>query len=321
MRIVALDSFATDQGAPDAFWGPLKALGEVLLHPRTAPGDLLARCQGAGAVLTNKVALGAAQLAALPELRYVGVVATGTNVIDLDAARAAGVVVTNVPGYSTEAVAQLVFALILQFTHDVAGHAAAVRAGDWAAAPDYCFFRQPLTELAGKTMALLGSGAIGEAVARIAGAFGMRVVRAAVPGSPTRAPRVPLNEALALADVVSLHCPLTPATQGMVDARFLQAMRPDAILINTGRGALVDEGALAQALEEGRLRGVGLDVLSAEPPPGDHPLTRADAAWSRRVVITPHIGWGTIEARHRLARAVADNLEAFLAGQPRNRVA
>src|SRR3569623_3090959 len=190
MRIVALDSFATDHGAPDAFWGPLKALGEVVLHYRTTPENLLARCQGAGAVLTNKVALGAAQLAALPELRYVGVVATGTNVIDLEAARAAGVVVTNVPGYATDAVAQLVFALILLFTHDVAGHAAAVRAGGWAQAPDYCFFRQPLTELAGKTLALVGSGAIGEAVAKLATAFGMRVVRAAVPGSPTSVARL-----------------------------------------------------------------------------------------------------------------------------------
>jgi glycerate dehydrogenase len=272
-------------------------------------------------VLTNKVVLGAAELAALPELRYVGVLATGTNIVDLPAARAAGVVVTNVPGYATESVAQLVFALILHFTHDVAGHAAAVRSGAWTQAPDYCFFRQPLTEVAGKTLALMGSGAIGEAVARIAEAFGMHVVRAAVPGSPTCAARVPLPEALALADVVSLHCPLTPATAGLVDARFLEAMRPDAILLNTGRGGLIDEAALAHALDQGRLRGVGLDVLSTEPPPPGHPLTRADVPWSQRLVITPHIGWGTIEARHRLAQAVADNLGAFLAGQPRHRVA
>ena len=321
MRIVVLDSFATDQGDPEPFWAPLRALGEVVLHPRTAPGDVVARCRGADAVLTNKVVLGAAELAALPGLRYVGVVATGTNVIDLAAARAAGVVVTNVPGYATDAVAQLVFALILHFTHDVAGHAAAVRAGGGAQAPDYCFFRQPLTELAGKTLALVGSGAIGEAVAKIATAFGMRVVRAAVPGSPTSAARMPLGEALALADVVSLHCPLAPATERLVDARFLQAMRPDAILINTGRGGLIDEAALAHALEQGRLRGVGLDVLSTEPPPAAHPLTRAEMPWSHRVVITPHIGWGTIEARQRLAQAAAENLRAYLAGQPRHRVA
>lgn len=321
MRIVVLDSYATDQGDPEAFWSPLRALGEVVLYPRTAPADVVARCQGAAAVLTNKVALGVAELSALPELRYVGVVATGINVIDVAAARARGVVVTNVPGYATDAVAQLVFALILHFTHDVAGHAADVRGGAWAQGPDYCFFRQPLTELRGKTLALVGSGAIGEATAKVAEAFGMKVVRAAVPGSPTRAPRVPLNDALALADVVSLHCPLTPATERLVGASFLQAMRPDAILINTGRGGLIDEAALAHALGQGRLRGVGLDVLSAEPPPANHPLTRPDAPWTHRVVITPHIGWGTIEARHRLARAVADNLTAFLAGQPQNRVA
>jgi len=321
MRIVVLDSYTTDQGEPESFWAPLRAFGEVTLHPRTAAGDVVARCQGATAVLTNKVVLGAAELAALPDVRYVGVLATGTNVVDLAAARAAGVVVTNVPGYATDAVAQLVFGLILHFTHDVAGHAAAVRSGGWTESPDYCFFRQPLTELAGKTLALVGSGAIGEAVARIAEAFGMKTVRGAVPGSATRAARVPLQQALPLADVVSLHCPLTAATQGLVGARFLQAMRPDAILINTGRGGLIDEAALVHALDQGRLRGVGLDVLSAEPPPAGHPLTRADASWSRRVVITPHIGWGTVEARHRLARAVADNLAAFVAGQPRNRVA
>jgi len=321
MRIVVLDAFTTDQGNPAAFWAPLQALGDVELHSRTAPADVVARCRGAAAVLTNKVVLGAAELAALPDLRYVGVLATGTNIVDLAAARAAGVVVTNVPAYATAAVAQLVFALILHFTHDVAGHAARVRAGDWAAAPDYCFFAQPLTELAGKTLVLVGSGAIGEAVARAGEAFGMRVVRAQVPGSPTRAARMPLDEALALGDVVSLHCPLTPATSGLVGARFLRTMRADAILINTGRGGLIDEAALAHALEQGRLRGVGLDVLSSEPPPANHPLTRPDASWSRRVVITPHIGWGTIEARHRLADAVAENLRAFLAGQPRNRVA
>lgn len=321
MRIVVLDSYTTDQGEPDAFWAPLRALGDVVLYPRTAARDVVGRCQGATAILTNKVVIGAAELAALPEARYVGVLATGTNVVDLAAARGAGVVVTNVPDYATDSVAQLVLALILHFTHDVAGHAAAVRAGAWAEAPDYCFFRQPLTELAGKTLALVGSGAIGEAVAKIADALGMRTVRAAVPGSPTRAPRVPLQQALALADVVSLHCPLTAATQGLVGARFLQAMRPDAILINTGRGGLIDEAALAHALDQGRLRGVGLDVLSAEPPPAGHPLTRADAPWSRRVAITPHIGWGTIEARRRLAHAVAENLSAFLAGEPRHRVA
>lgn len=318
MRIVVLDSFTTDQGNPDAFWGPLRALGEVALYPRTSPDDIVARCQGASAVMTNKVVLGRTELAALPELRYVGVLATGTNIVDVAAARAAGVAVTNVPAYATASVAQLVFALILRFTHDVSAHDAAVKAGGWAASADFCFFRQPLSELGGKTLALVGTGAIGGAVARIAEAFGMRVVRAAVPGS-TSLGRVPLAEALAMADVVSLHCPLTETTRGLVDSRFLEAMKPSAILINTGRGGLVDEAALAAALGAGRLRGVGLDVLSAEPPPPDHPLTNPNAPWRERLVVTPHIGWGAEEARHRLAHAVADNLAAFLAGEPRNR--
>jgi glycerate dehydrogenase len=213
-----------------------------------------------------------------------------------------------------------VLALLLHFSQDVAGHAAAVKAGAWAASPDFCFFTQPMFELAGKTLVLVGSGAIGGAVARIAEAFGMGVVRAAVPGSPTSAGRVALGAALPAADVVSLHCPLTDATRGMVDAPFLAAMKPGAILINTARGALVDEGALVSALSGGRLGGVGLDVLAVEPPPADHPLCDPRAPWAGRVVVTPHIGWGAIEARRRLAAAATENLRAFIAGQRQNRV-
>jgi glycerate dehydrogenase len=321
MRIVLLDSYAADQGQPEVFWQGFHRLGEVAIYPRTAAEDILTRARGATAIIINKVVVDAATLAALPELGYVGVLATGVNVVDLAAARAAGVAVTNVPGYSSESVAQLVFALIFAFTHDVAGHAAAVAAGQWAASPDYCFFRQPLTELADKTLVVVGSGAIGNAVARIGEAFGMRVLRAAVPGSLTTAARTPLAECLAAGDIVSLHCPLTDTTRGLVDERFLAAMKADAILLNTGRGPLIDEAALVAALDAGRLRGVGLDVLSSEPPPADHPLIRPEAPWARRVVITPHIGWGTVEARHRLAAAAVDNLVAFLAGHPRNRVA
>lgn len=321
MRIVLLDSFTTDQGQPDHFWQPFSRLGEVVVHPRTAPAEVRERARGAEAIITNKVPVDAALLAALPDLRYLGVLATGVNVVDLAAARAANVAVTNVPGYSSEAVAQLVFALVLTFTHDVAGHAAAVKAGQWAASPDYCFFLQPLTELAGKTLVVVGSGGIGGAVARIAEAFGMRVLRAAVPGSPTNAGRTPLADCLAAGDIVSLHCPLTDATRGLVDGRFLAAMKPDAILVNTGRGQLIDERALVATLEAGRLRGAGLDVLSAEPPPRDHPLTNPNAPWAGRVVVTPHIAWGTIEARHRLVEIAAANLAAFLAGRALNRVA
>jgi glycerate dehydrogenase len=300
----------------------LHALGQLVVHPRSADADILARCAGATAALTNKVPFAAATFAALPDLRYVGVLATGTNVVDLAAARAAGVAVTNVPSYAAASVAQHVFALILHFAQDVPGHAAAVKAGAWAASPDFSFFTKAIHELAGKTLVLVGSGAIGGAVARIAEAFGMRVVRAAVPGSPPRAgeTRTPLADALPAADVVSLHCPLTDATRGLVGARFLGTMKPGAILINTARGPLVDEAALIAALASGRLGGVGLDVLGVEPPPADHPLGDARAPWAGRVVVTPHIGWGAVEARRRLAAEAAENLRAFIAGERRNRV-
>jgi glycerate dehydrogenase len=323
VRIVILDSFAADQGEVDSFWAGLRVLGELEVFPRTDDDDaVVARCRGADAALTNKVAFPAERFAALPGLRYVGVLATGTNVVDLDAARAASVAVTNVPSYAAASVAQHVLALVLHFSQDVAGHAAAVRAGAWAASPDFCFFVRPMFELEGKTLVLVGSGAIGGAVARIAEAFGMRVVRAAVPGSPTRAgaARTPLAQALPAADVVSLHCPLTEATRGMVDADFLAAMKPGAILINTARGALIDDAALIAALASGKLGGAGLDVLAVEPPPADHPLTDPRAPWADRIVVTPHIGWGAIEARRRLAAEATENLRAFLAGQRRNRV-
>ena len=319
MRIVLLDSFAADQGEP-APWDDLAALGDLAAYPHTLDAEVIARCAGAQAVLTNKVPIGAPVMEAVPSLRYIGVVATGTNMVDLTAARARGIAVTNVPGYATDSAAQLVFALILHFTHDVAGHSADVKAGRWAASPDFCFFRQPLTELAGKTLVVVGSGHIGGAVARIGEAFGMRVLRAAVPGSPSGGARAPLLEAAAAADVVSLHCPLTAATEKLVNAAFLATMKPDAILINTGRGGLVDDAALLAALRAGRLRGVGLDVLRVEPPPADHPLTDARAPFTSRVVVTPHIAWGTVEARRRIRAEVAKNLQAFLAGATRNRV-
>jgi glycerate dehydrogenase len=322
-RIVVLDSFAIDQGEPETVWREMAALGELAVFEQTEPAEVAARGRDAVALLTNKVTLSAADLQALPALRYIGITATGTNVVDLAAARAAGLAVTNVPGYATESVAELVFALILQFAFDVSGHNAAVKAGVWAASSDFCFFRQPLTELAGKTLVVVGAGAIGGAVARIAEAFAMRVIRAAVPGGPARPgqSRVPLEEALPAGDFVSLHCPLTDRTRGLVNASFLGRMKAGAILINTGRGGLVDEAALTAALERGHLGGAGLDVLSVEPPPPAHPLTDPRAPWAGRVVITPHIGWGTVEARARLVAEVTQNLAAFLRGERRNRVA
>jgi glycerate dehydrogenase len=321
-RIVVLDSFAIDQGEPEAAWQELAALGDLVVHAQSEAAEIVSRLEGALAAFTNKTPLGATELAALPALRYVGVTATGTNVIDLEAARAAGITVTNVPGYATESVAELVFAVILHFSHDVAGHNAAVKVGVWAASSDFCFFRQPLIELWGKTLVVVGGGAIGGAVARIAEGFGMQVLRAAVPGAPARdgKARTPLAEALPRADFVSLHCPLTDTTRGLVDAQFLAAMKPGAFLINTARGGLVDEGALAAALASGHLGGAGLDVLSVEPPPPNHPLTDPRAPWAGRVIITPHIGWGTVESRRRLVSEVARNLDAFLRGETRNRV-
>jgi glycerate dehydrogenase len=321
-RVVVLDGFAIDQGEPAAVWRELALLGDLTVFPQTEAAQVVARAGDAAALLTNKTPLGAAELAALPRLRYIGVTATGTNVVDLAAACAAGVAVTNVPGYATESVAELVFALILHFAFDVADHNAAVKAGVWAASPDFCFFRQPLIELWGKTLVLVGAGAIGGAVARVAEAFGMRVIRAAVPGAPAHPdrPRVPLEEALPAGDFVSLHCPLTESTRGLVGPAFLARLKPGAILINTGRGALIDEAALIEALQAGRLGGAGLDVLATEPPPPAHPLTDPRAPWAGRVVVTPHIGWGTVEARARLVAEVTRNLQAFLRGEPRNRV-
>lgn len=318
MKIVALDAFAADQGE-NLFEG-LHALGQVQSYPRSSPTEVVVRATGAQAILINKVAISADVVAQLPHLRYVGVKATGVNVVDLEACRARGIAVTNVPGYSTESVAQLAFALILQFTHNVTAHDAAVKAGGWAASPDFVFLLQPLTELSGKTMLTVGTGEIGSAVARIAQAFGMRTLAAQVPGRPPAAGRIPLQEALPLADVVTLHCPLTPQTKGMVNREFLGQMKPNAILINTARGPLLDESAVLEALQHSGLR-VGLDVLSTEPPPAGHPLLQAGTAWSKRVVIAPHLGWATVEARQRLAKEVIENLRAFINGQPRNRVA
>jgi glycerate dehydrogenase len=317
MRIVLLDSFATDQG--DTAWPGLRALGELSVFARTPPDLVPERCADAEALLTNKVLLPAQVLAALPRLRYIGLTSTGTNVVDLAAARERGIAVTNVPAYSTESVAELVFAMILHFAFRPGDHDRAVKSGRWSQGPDFCFFLSPLHELAGKTLVVLGQGEIGRAVSRIGAAFGMKIIAAAVPGSTTHE-RVPLAQALPQADVISLHCPLTPSTHGLVGRDFLAALPAGAILINTSRGPVVDQAALVEALAAGKLGGVGLDVLEREPPlPGD-PLLAADAPWADRLLVTPHLGWGTVEARARLADEVARNLAAFVAGQRRNRV-
>jgi glycerate dehydrogenase len=317
MNIVVLDGFAADQG--HVRWSALSEYGTLTVHPRTGSGEVLPRARDADALLTNKVVLGRDTLEELPRLRYVGIIATGTNVVDLSLCRDRGIAVTNVPGYSTMSVAQLVFALTLHFTHDVAGHDAKVKSGGWAESPDFMFSLQPLTELAGKTIAIVGLGAIGRAVSDMARAFGMRVIAAAVPGSSSEG-RVPLDDALAASDIVTLHCPLTRATHRLVSSAFLRKMKRGALLINTGRGALVDETALAHALAEGALGGAALDVLESEPPAAGHPLLDPKAPWAKRIVITPHLGWATVEARQRLVAAVVENLGAFVRGEQKNRV-
>lgn len=319
MRIAVLDSFAADQGETGA-WAELETLGQLTLHPRTPSSAVVDRARDATAIITNKVVIGAETIAALPNLRYVGISATGTNVVDLATARARGIAVTNVPGYAAESVAQLTFALVLHMAVDVAAHSAAVKAGRWAATEDFCFFLRRLPELSGKTLVVLGLGAIGSAVARIGAGFGMRVLAATVPGSTTHGHRVPLADALPLADVISLHCPLTAATANLVDRRFLSQLKRSAILVNTSRGGLIHEQDLVEALKAGHLAGVGLDVLAREPPPADHPLTDPRASYASRVIVTPHLGWGTVEARARVRRQVAENLKAFVAGDRINRV-
>lgn len=316
IRIVVLDGHCLNPG--DLTWDPFRQLGRLAVHDRTAPAQLLERAQGAEALLTNKTRLAAADLEALPRLKYVGVLATGYNVVDVRAASRLGVTVTNIPAYGTDSVAQTVFAHILNLTQRVDHYARAVRQGRWSAQPDFCYFDTPLAELSGKTMGIVGLGRIGAATARIALAFGMRVL-ASTSKPPQALPpgveKAALDDVFRRADIVSLHCPLTPATERLADAARLALMKPGAILVNTGRGPLVDEQALADALNEGRLAAAALDVLGDEPPPAGHPLLRA-----RNCQVTPHIAWATREARARLMAQAADNLRAYLAGRPVNQV-
>lgn len=312
MRIVVLDGFALNPG--DLAWSALEALGDCTVHDRTAADETLARARGAEALLTNKTVLNAATLEVLPQLRYAGVLATGYNVVDTDAARRRGVIVTNVPGYSTPSAAQATLALLLELTNGAGHHSRAVREGRWATSPDFCFWDRPLVELAGRTMGVVGFGAIGQAVAKIAQALGMTVLVHTRTERPTADVRfVDMDTLFAQSDVVSLHCPLTPETQGLVNADRLARMKPTAFLLNTSRGPLIDEAALARALNEGRLAGAAVDVLSTEPPSADNPLLTA-----QNCLITPHIAWATQAARRRLLDTATDNLRAFLAGRPVN---
>lgn len=309
MKIVVLDAYAANPG--DLSWDEMAALGELCLYDRTAPDEVAERIADAEAVLTNKTVLTREEMAAAPKLRYVGVLATGYNVVDIAAARELGISVTNIPAYSTDSVAQLVFALLLEICHHAGHHSEAVHAGKWTASRDFCFWDYPLMELAGKTMGIIGYGRIGRRVAEIARCFGMKVL------VWTRTPRdpecVPLEELLEKSDVVSLHCPLFPETKNLINAKTIGKMKDGAILINTSRGPVVNDHDLRAALDSGKLYAAGLDVSTVEPIPADNPLLGCD-----RVIFTPHIAWATKEARVRLMDIAVENLRAFKAGSAIN---
>jgi glycerate dehydrogenase len=314
MKIVLPDAFTANPG--DLSWSELEKLGVCEFHDRTPVAEMVARCAGAEVVLTNKAVLNAEIIAALPELKYIGVCATGYNVVDVAAAKERGIVVTNVPGYSSASVAQLVFALILELTHAVGRHADSVAAGKWQACADFSFSEQPLLELEGRTLGVVGYGDIGASVARIGLAFGMKVLaskRTWSQSPPEGVTPAETDEIFAESDVISLHCPLTDATKHLVGPRTLALMKPTAYLINTGRGPLIDEAALAAALQAGHIGGAGLDVLSVEPPSAGNPLIGAP-----NCLITPHVGWATREARARLIAQVVANLNAWQEGSAVN---
>jgi len=311
-NIVVLDGHTLNPG--DLSWDAIAAHGQLTVHDRTPPEQVVERTMEAEIVFTNKALLPTETIAALPSLKYIGVLATGYNVVDIAAARARDIPVTNIPGYGTESVAQMTFALILELTQQPALHDASVHAGDWTACPDFCYWKKPLVELDGLMLGLVGYGAIGQAVARLGRAFGMKIlVHTRTVREEADTEFVDCETVFRESDVVSLHCPLNDENQGFVNANLLSQMKPTAFMVNTARGPLVDEAALAKALNEEQIAGAATDVLSVEPPSADNPLFGA-----KNLIITPHIGWATRAARERLMNIAADNLRAFLNGTPQN---
>lgn len=315
MKIVVLDGYTLNPG--DLSWAELETIGNLVVYDRTAPDQVVERAKEASVVLTNKTPLTAAQLRQLTELKFISVLATGYNIIDIEACKQLGITVSNVPGYSSYSVVQLCFALLFELTHRVQQHSDAVHGGQWVSSPDFSFWQQPLIELAGKKMGLIGLGDIGQKMADVAIALGMDVLAyTRSRQGRTESARfkwVELDELLQESDVVSLHCPLTPATNGIIHTDRLKLMKRTAYLLNTARGPLLVEADLAQALNEGWIAGAGLDVLSVEPPTADNPLLTA-----KNCLITPHIAWATVEARTRLLNETILNIKAFLTGSPRN---
>lgn len=316
MKIVILDAYTVDQG--ELTWDGLKKLADVEAYERTKPEDVVARCKNAEMVLTNKVVLDAAVLNMLPRLQYIGVLATGYNVVDLEVASRQNIVVTNIPAYSTESVAQMVFSHLLNIVGRTDHYAQANRAGKWSASPDFCYLDHNFVELSGKKMGIVGLGNIGMAVARIANAFGLQVLAFTSKDDselPYGIKKVDMDTLFAQSDIISLHCPLTVETHFLVDAERLKSMKPTAILINTGRGPLVDDAAVAEALHNNTLAAYAADVLTTEPAPADNPLLAAPNCY-----LTPHIAWATREARQRLINICTENVRAYLDGEPVNQV-
>lgn len=309
MKIVVLDGYAANPG--DLSWAGVEALGELVVYDRTAPEDVESRIAGAEIVLTNKVPFDRARLERAKSLKYIGVLATGYNIIDTAAARELGIVVTNIPAYSTDSVVQMVFALLLEICLHVEHHNREVHAGRWSNNPDFCFWDGKLIELAGKTLGIIGYGSIGHRVAQTARTLGMNVI------AWTRTPRDPecvsLDELLAKSDVISIHCPLNDGTKNLINRETLTKMKDGAILINTARGPVVNEADLAEALKSGKLYAAAADVACVEPLPADSPLLTAP-----NMILTPHIAWASLEARTRLMRITEDNIRAFQSGHPQN---
>lgn len=314
IKIVVTDGYTLNPG--DLSWKQIESFGELTVYDRTKPEELVDRCRDANIILTNKVPVTEANMTALTQLKMISVTATGFNIIDIPAAAKRSIIVCNVPAYGTASVAQHTFALLLELTNQVGKHAVSVAAGEWAKAPDFSYQLAPITELAGKTLGIVGWGNIGQQTARIAKAFDMQVLYY----NPSKkenafARQVPLHELFAQSDFISLHCPLKPDNMGFVNKELIEVMKPSAYIINTSRGPLINEQHLADALNSHRIAGAGLDVLSTEPPSPQNPLLAA-----KNCIITPHIAWISKEARQRVMGTTVANIEAFLQQKPINRV-
>ncbi|MES2307933.1 MAG: D-2-hydroxyacid dehydrogenase [Verrucomicrobiota bacterium] len=310
--IVVLDGYTLNPG--DLSWENLNSLGTLQVYDRTAEQKIISQAKEATILLTNKTPLSASTLQQLPHVKFIGVLATGYNIVDITAARRLGISVANVPSYSADSVAQLTWGLLLELTHHVALHSETVRKGEWSTSTDFCYWKTPLIELAGLTIGIIGLGTIGQKVARIAHAFGMTiqsVQRSKKIELPFPVKFTDLETLLRTSDVVSLHSPLTPETEKIINSQTLSWMKSSAFLLNTSRGGLIDSSALAQALHQGKIAGAGLDVLESEPPRADHPLLTAP-----HCLITPHLAWATLAARQKLMNQTVENVRSFIAGKP-----